>query len=371
MVRAVNRRTALKYIMIGMAGSAAFLPARLLQADQPACQGSPSYNEQFGSPPLLGRIEWEQPVYRTLDDRRAANIARMAAYHEVIPLFGVVHSEPLAGYAHNDRWFKTDGGYVHSAWVVPCHEFFNTPEEVISAGFWGEITVPLAYQHNAPRLDAQGYNPLRWATVYRVVDRQDDACGEAWYRLEDDVYPHQPWWVQARCVRRVRPEELAPISPDVPPEARRIEVDIGAQTLQCFEQGTLVFATRISSGGAYYNADGVVYPFPTPWGEHYVQRKTPSRHMIGGQDIGQPYNLPGVPWCTYFAPTGEAIHGATTHNDFGRPRSHGCINVAPDVAKWIYRWTTPAVAYDEAFYWLPAEDRALATTIVIGGAAGT
>jgi lipoprotein-anchoring transpeptidase ErfK/SrfK len=157
--------------------------------------------------------------------------------------------------------------------------------------------------------------------------------------------------------------------PDVPPAAKRIEVNITAQTLTAYEYDIPVLATRLSSGGVYFNADGSVYRYPTPWGEHYVQRKAPSRHMIGGQAINQPYNLPGVPWCTYFAPTGEAIHGATTHNDFGHPRSHGCLNVATDAAKWLYRWTTPAVAYDDAFYWLPAEDRALATSILITGAA--
>jgi hypothetical protein len=26
--------------------------------------------------------------------------------------------------------------------------------------------------------------------------------------------------------------------------------------------------------------------------------------------------------------------------------SHGCVNAAPDDAKWVFRWTNPPVPYD-------------------------
>ena len=55
------------------------------------------------------------------------------------------------------------------------------------------------------------------------------------------------------------------------------------------------------------------------------------------------YDLPGVPWVSYFTEPGIAFHGAYWHNRFGTPMSHGCINMRPDAAKWIYRWTLPAV----------------------------
>jgi hypothetical protein len=34
--------------------------------------------------------------------------------------------------------------------------------------------------------------------------------------------------------------------------------------------------------------------------------------------------------------------------------SHGCINMSPGAAKWLYRWTTPPAPYDQYFY---ADDR--------------
>jgi lipoprotein-anchoring transpeptidase ErfK/SrfK len=55
------------------------------------------------------------------------------------------------------------------------------------------------------------------------------------------------------------------------------------------------------------------------------------------------YDLPGVPWCSFFTSTGIAFHGAYWHNDFGQPRSHGCVNLPTSAAKFLYRWATPNV----------------------------
>ncbi len=51
---------------------------------------------------------------------------------------------------------------------------------------------------------------------------------------------------------------------------------------------------------------------------------------------------------TFNQPAGAAIHGAFWHNDFGVQRSHGCVNVSPEDAKWIYRWTTPFLSLDQS-----------------------
>ena len=56
------------------------------------------------------------------------------------------------------------------------------------------------------------------------------------------------------------------------------------------------------------------------------------------------YSTPAVPWSTMISGDGVAIHGAFWHNSFGEKRSHGCINVTPEDAKWIFRWTTPHVS---------------------------
>ena len=60
--------------------------------------------------------------------------------------------------------------------------------------------------------------------------------------------------------------------------------------------------------------------------------------------------------------SGISFHGTYWHNDFGRPRSHGCINLTAQAAKWLYRWTMPAVHASEQFVY---EDRGTKVEIVI------
>jgi len=73
------------------------------------------------------------------------------------------------------------------------------------------------------------------------------------------------------------------------------------------------------------------------------------RHMGDGRITAdlEAYELPGVPWVSFFHETGVAFHGTYWHTDFGIPRSHGCVNMRPEEAKWLYRWTTPMAPASE------------------------
>jgi lipoprotein-anchoring transpeptidase ErfK/SrfK len=61
------------------------------------------------------------------------------------------------------------------------------------------------------------------------------------------------------------------------------------------------------------------------------------------------FDLPGIPWNVFFDMSGTAIHGTYWHNDFGVKRSHGCLNVSCEAARWIYRWTYPIGGYEDDF----------------------
>jgi lipoprotein-anchoring transpeptidase ErfK/SrfK len=54
------------------------------------------------------------------------------------------------------------------------------------------------------------------------------------------------------------------------------------------------------------------------------------------------FELRDVPWIQYFA-SGYALHGAYWHDVFGTPRSHGCVNLAPIDARYVFFWTSPDV----------------------------
>lgn len=334
----------------------------------PSASDSPSYNELFGNPPLLGRVEskWEllQSIIRKPDT--PDDVVRVARRHEVLPVYGAIHADPpMRWLQHNDVWFDVGDGYIHSSYVIPVHETFNEPEEVVD-GFWGEISVPEVWLQGRPAQNNRGRYRLAYGTVYWVTERVDDADGNAWYRLLDDGAP-RAWWVEARTVRRIQPSELTPLSPDLAPDRKRIEISISQQRLTCMEDGVPVFSTRIASGTAYVNTEGKQYGFNTPIGEHRIAYKRPTRHMSGGDPKSQSnrYDLPGIPWCTYFTPTGAAIHGTYWHNNYGQPASHGCVNVTSDAAKWIYRWTNPIMAYNNPAHWTTQEEAGLATLVSV------
>ncbi len=46
----------------------------------------------------------------------------------------------------------------------------------------------------------------------------------------------------------------------------------------------------------------------------------------------------------------QALHTAYWHDGFGAQHSHGCVNLAPEDALWLFKWTTPNMrAADETF----------------------
>lgn len=60
---------------------------------------------------------------------------------------------------------------------------------------------------------------------------------------------------------------------------------------------------------------------------------------------GPGYRLPHVPYVMYFY-KGYALHGTYWHNNFGRPMSHGCVNLPTPIAEQLYHWAeigTPVV----------------------------
>jgi lipoprotein-anchoring transpeptidase ErfK/SrfK len=112
-----------------------------------------------------------------------------------------------------------------------------------------------------------------------------------------------------------------------PPE-HWVEVDLSMQYLWAREGNKVVNQTYVSTGKA---------GFETPTGTFYILVKYRYDDMEGTIG-GEYYNVPAVPWTMYFTNWGHALHGAYWHNDFGTPRSHGCINLPLWFAEWLYYW---------------------------------
>ncbi|OGO10015.1 MAG: hypothetical protein A2Z66_10850 [Chloroflexi bacterium RBG_13_66_10] len=255
---------------------------------------------------------------------------------DVFPVYAAVIGDPLP--EHNRVWYEVAGlGFVHSSPVQPVRDERNTPAETIpEEGLLGEVTVPFVdVRRMATEQSFRSYRYYYKAAFWiRGVVRESE--GHSWYRVWDDLR-QVDYFAPADSFRLVPPEELAPLSPEVPPEEKRVEVDLAHQWMKCYEGAELVFTSKISSGWRY--ASGY---YLTPVGDFQTYHKRHSRHMAGG-NLATGYDLPGVPWVAYINNQGISFHGTYWHNDFGRPRSHGCINMAPEAAMWFHRWSQPAV----------------------------
>jgi lipoprotein-anchoring transpeptidase ErfK/SrfK len=247
----------------------------------------------------------------------------------------------------NMVWYKVgDEGYVHSGSLQPVFTVTNTVNSNIpQGGMLAEVTVPFTDAHWDPGQDEPVAYRFYYATTYWVMELVQDADGNPWYGVRDDKWEYM-FYVPAAHLRLIPADELAPLSAGVPSYEKRIEVHIPEQVMIAYEYDQPVFMARIASGAVFSNGD-----YSTPTGRHETFHKRASRHMARGNLAANGYDLPGVPWNSYITEDGIAFHGTYWHNNFGRPRSHGCINLTPQAAKWVYLWTKPeAPPYEEDTY---------------------
>jgi len=293
----------------------------------------------------MGRVTEARIKVHSVPDH-AAEITSYRVMDQLISLFGT--AEGPSELAHNPVWFKTSGGYVHSAFIQPVSRRLNRP--LLPSQISGEhpalleVTMPYTDVFRAPNAAEQGIWRLYYATTHWAVAVVRDDARRCWYKLRNDR-GHGFYFARAEYLRPILADELAPISPGV--LDKRIEVDLTKQRLTAYEGKQAVLTTRVSTGALMDSSDGVDRDYRTPEGTFYVLKKRASRHMQGGTPGIDYYDLPGVPWVTYFTWSGVALHGAYWHNDYGRQRSHGCVNLTPELARWLYLWTEPAVPAGE------------------------
>jgi len=116
-------------------------------------------------------------------------------------------------------------------------------------------------------------------------------------------------------------------------EHKWIHVDRKEQTLTAYTGRKPIFATMISSGKP---------GFDTPSGLQRIYEKHISRTMRGSDPKEGSYVVEEVPW-TMFYQDSYALHGAYWHDDFGNTKSHGCTNIPPADARWLFYWTSPTL----------------------------
>jgi hypothetical protein len=247
--------------------------------------------------------------------------------------------------AYNRVWYElNEGGYVYSGGVQPVRTILNRPRPIPLKGELGEISVPFtdAYESLEPAAEVVVLHRLYYESVHWVTASAVHPVDESlWYLLLDDKNRIN-YYVRGEHVRLLTPEELTPLSPNLSLFDKRVEVRLNEQLMLAYEKNNLIFGTRVSTGGRLRSGT-----YTTPEGEFKTFHKRPTRHMSAGDIAASGFDLPGVPWVLYIKKNGISLHGTYWHNDYGRPRSHGCINLTPQAAKWLYRWTLPTVPLDK------------------------
>jgi hypothetical protein len=341
--KSINRREFLKLGGLAL-GSLALRPwnSRLLALPD------------FPESERLGRVGWYSVNVKQRPDHDSNTITVLYEDTVVPWLRETVGYRP---YRNNQRYVETPQGYIWSGDLIPVHNDINKPVTVLpqsgdEAGMWVEVTVPYVdtiMDNPPPRSNFFQYRvengmPLRlycsqilWVDKIRVNDD-----GGIQYRVNERYgNPGDMLWAPGEAFRPITEEELTPISPGVEDKRIVVRVRWEEQLLSCYERDTEVFFCRVSTGKAEGSTPMSAVASPG----FQIWRKLHSLHMSGGTNA-EGWDLPGIGWTSLFHGDGVAIHSTFWHNNFGEPMSHGCVNCAPDDAKWIYRWTHPVVPFD-------------------------
>lgn len=236
---------------------------------------------------------------------------------------------------NGETWYRLHNGqWVRAADVrfMPVTQFEGYYFDGSEQGNLGFIIENDTWVMGQPNPRSQYLGSL-WR--YTPVGLFDGVGG--YYRIAPDQYI----WGEF-----VRPVAFNPRPAQIGPDEKWIDVDLGQQTIVAYEGDVPVFATLTSSGKGQT---------PTAKGLFRIYEKHISHTMAGGQprteaekllpkghDLNDPYSLDEVPWSMYFYQR-YALHGAYWHDMFGATRSHGCVNLSPPDAKFLFTWSGPVV----------------------------
>jgi len=173
----------------------------------------------------------------------------------------------------------------------------------------------------------RGFSPLRKDKVkLSSLDTDQDGLPDSWeIRLDLDLD-------NADQNRNGLPdgqelnEGFFPGSKKLQPVDKLIKVNLKKQELAYYVNDIELDKFKISSG---------VKSMPTPTGVFAILDKVPSKNYGG---VGWSY--PNTKWNLHFTTKGLRyfIHGAYWHNKFGRPMSHGCVNVSYAAMERLYNF---------------------------------
>jgi hypothetical protein len=248
-------------------------------------------------------------------------------------------------------WRTTRGGFVESSktWKKKTYDFEGSAIAADSGFPFGFV---MEEEASASMLTEDGKLKRKRKLEYReFLDFAEEVeiDGTKYLVTADGLH------VRAKDVRlaepATRPEGLKPWE-------KWIDVDLGRQILVAYEGEQPVYATLVSTGKKGTAEES----FETPTGSYRIDTKHISSSMDGSTASDGNYSIQDVPWAMFFKDS-YALHGAFWHSRFGNRRSHGCVNLGPTDARWMFNWTTPILP--EGWHGVKAHEGAPGTLVVI------
>jgi hypothetical protein len=230
--------------------------------------------------------------------------------------------------AHGESWVKTKKNrWFATRELVPARPFLFHGEIVEGGALdFAWVVEGTAQVFATEKTDKPTGVRARFEKVKVFVEKP------AAVRISEDGKPEQ--WMRTKDVGRPR---LSAPPPEVAEGERWIDVDLAQQTLVAYEGARPVFATLVSTGKGPPGSDSV-----TRTGTHRIWVKifTTKMDNLDKDDVERHYAIEDVPWVQFFDKA-IALHGAFWHRDFGHVHSHGCVNMAPLDARWLFAFTGP------------------------------
>lgn len=213
------------------------------------------------------------------------------------------------------------------------------------------VSLPIGWFRKVPRAKhrrepggAMTPTSDRWAkqTFVALTGKTVEEGGVTYVETRDEGR-----WAKATEISVVSEPEALPSG--VGPDERWIDVSLGKGTLTVFTGKKAVYSTLMSPGAGgvtpslKMTVGELVSAALTPLGTYRVSFKHRSAQMTS-EDKPDPESfwIADVPWVQYFRPP-FAIHAAYWHDDFGLPKSGGCVNLSPEDAKVVFELTEPHV----------------------------
>ena len=227
-----------------------------------------------------------------------------------------------------ELWYMINlGEYVHAndLKLVEISQFSGVKVNRQPERPFGWMIVDYWYSTTPGAEPDEGAPKLPRYTFFEVQDAVEADDGWIWYDIG------QGRWMRQTYVSII---DITPRPEEIGPNDFWVEVDLYEQSFTAYEGDQIVYAGLVSSG---------LNRWPTYEGLFQVQQRFTQTKMSGAEGKVDYYFIEDVPHTMYFDMKNEiALHGAFWHDRFGYKHSHGCVNMPPYAAEWVFNWSENA-----------------------------